>query len=1158
MTFDEMLNAATTLLRQEGRVSYRALRRRFDLTDDDIEDLKAELIAAKRLARDEDGKVLVWAADDVAPLPPVASAVRVAAPAPTPASYTPAHLAERIRAAQAALDAREGGDGERKTITALFADLKGSTALIEHLDPEDARAIIDPALRIMMDSVHAYEGYVAQALGDGIFALFGAPIALEDHAERAVRAALAMQAAMRSYSDQLRRAGGAPLELRVGINSGEVVVRSIRKDDLHTDYVPVGHSTNLAARIEQIARPGTVLISAHTQHLVDGFFKLNALGPTIIRGLDEPLELYEVAALGKLRTRLQVAVTRGLTRFVGRRNEIGQLQQALLQVEDGHGQVVGIMGEPGLGKSRLLHEFKSLIPGHWRVLETNAQSFGADTPYLPVIELLKRYFALPVVDDEQTRRLKVAERVHALDPALEDVLPFLFALLDIEESGATLQHMQPQIRHSRTLTALRRLFTRVSAEKPLIVIVEDLHWIDRETQTVLDAFVDGLATARMLLLTNYRPEYRHNWGNRTYYNQIRLAPLLQNEGGQLLDDLLGSDPELDRLKQQILKRTEGTPFYIEEVVQALVEQGALVGTRGDYRVGAHAANLQIPSTVQGVLAARIDRLPRDEKALLLQLAVIGREFPLALVRKVVQSAEDELERALAALQNGEFLYPLPASATVGFLFKHALTQEVAYGAVLQEQRKALHEIVALATEALYQSNLEDHYPTLAHHYSRSGNLAKAVEYLLRAGAQAVRRHANREATQYFESALELSARLEDTMDRDRHELEICLALASCFLALDGLASARAEGVCLRASEIARKTGRTEHLFAASLGLHMVSMQQARLDTSRDLSQQLLETARQLDDSGLELQAHAAAGVSALFCGELAAAREHSERATAIYEANCDAASGVQTMDHGVIALGFGAKALCLLGELDAATIRSAAAVALARQIRHPSSIAFALYADMVVHESRREWSNVLERAAEEIGLASEHGLPLWHAWGTFFRGRAAAACGDREAGIAQIEAAFDEFETIGSQVLRPYCSALLVEIRSDPASTQRDDALLDDALRRVEATGEHYYEPELYRLKGEVALLGTEWSGRGAMEQAAERHFERALEIARRQNAHLLELRAATCLARLWQSQGRETQARALLAAIHGRFQEGKGTADLRVAATLLEQLVAS
>lgn len=435
---------------------------------------------------------------------------------PSPQRATPRHLAERILAEQAALEARAAPEGERKTITALFADIKGSMELIEDLDPEEARGIVDPALRLMMDAVHRYEGYVAQSTGDGIFALFGAPIAHEDHPQRALYAALRMQEEGKRYAERLRMEKGINLLVRVGLNTGEVVVRSIRKDDLHTDYVPVGHATGLAARMEGLAAPGTIVVSEQTHRLTEGYFEFKDLGAAQIKGVSEPVRIYEVVGLGPLRTRLQISARRGLVQFVGRGREMDQMRRALELTRESHGQIVAVVGEPGVGKSRLCYEFKLLSQRGCLVLETFSVSHGKAYPYLPLIELLKNYFQITLQDDERRRREKVTGRVLTLDRGLEDTLPYLFSLLTVSDPASSLEQMDPQIRRRRTFEAVKRLLVRESLNQPLILIVEDLQWLDNETEAFLMALSEGLATAPLLLLVNYRPEYRHTWGARRF------------------------------------------------------------------------------------------------------------------------------------------------------------------------------------------------------------------------------------------------------------------------------------------------------------------------------------------------------------------------------------------------------------------------------------------------------------------------------------------------------------------------------------------------------------------------------------------------------------------------------------------------------------------
>jgi class 3 adenylate cyclase len=598
------------------------------------------------------------------------------APAQSPLRYTPDHLAEKILTSRSALE------GERKQVTVLFADLKGSTELIEGLDPEEARRLLDPALHIMMDAVHRYEGTVNQVLGDGIMALFGAPVAHEDHAVRACYAALAMQAAMRRYAEEVRHSHGLEMPARVGLNSGEVVVRSIG-NDLHMDYSAVGQTTHLAARMEQLATPGSIRLTAATLRLAEGLVQGNPLGAFPVKGLAEPVEVFKLVGASAIRRRLQASAARGLTRFVGRQQEVTALQQALAQAGAGHGQVVALVGEAGVGKSRLVYEFvqSHQTPG-WLVLESASVSYGQATPYFPVIDMLKRYSHVEERDDMRTIRAKVTGQVLTLDPALQDTIPALLSLLDaVPEDSPFLTLDSPQ-RRQRTLEALKRVLLRESQAQPLLLVFEDLHWIDSETQALLDRLVEGLPTTRLVLLVNYRPEYQHGWGSKTYYTQLRLDPLPPGSADEFLQALLGADPSLGPLKPLLIARSEGIPFFLEESVRTLVETGVLVGEPGAYRLVKPLDSLQVPATVQAVLAARIDRLPPEDKRLLQTAAAIGTDVPLPLLEIIAELPEETLQHGLTHLQAAEFLYETVLFPAREDTFKHALTHEFAYGSLL--------------------------------------------------------------------------------------------------------------------------------------------------------------------------------------------------------------------------------------------------------------------------------------------------------------------------------------------------------------------------------------------------------------------------------------------------------------------------------------------
>jgi len=610
-------------------------------------------------------------------------------------------------------------DGERKTVTALFADIKGSMDLMEDLDPEEARAIVDPALKLMIDSVHRYDGYIVQSTGDGIFALFGAPIAHEDHSQRALLAALRLQEQLGRYSNQLRSQGRMPLQARVGVNTGDVVVRSIETGEGHTEYTPIGHSTSLAARIQSLAPVGSIATSDATRKLCEGYFTLKSLGTTAVKGVSEPIELFEVTGLGPLRSRFERAELRGLTKFVGRQREMDALKHAAEQVQAGRGQIIAVMADPGVGKSRLFYEFKATSQSGWTVLEAFSVSYGKASAYLPVLELLSAYFEINRDDDERKRRERILGKVLGLDRGLEDTLPYLDSLYGIAEADDSLAQMDARIRRRRTQEAIKRILLRESLNQPLMVIFEDLHWIDAETQALLDLLVDAIANARILLLVNYRPEYRHEWGSRTHYTQLKLDPLARESAEEMLSGLLGDDKDLIPLKRQIVERSQGTPFFMEEMVQSLFEEGALQ-RNGTVRLSRPISAIKVPATVQAVLASRIDRLPAPERELLQTLAVLGREFPFNLVQRVTGKSNDELEQMLAQLEHGEFIFEQPAASDdFEYIFKHALTQEVAYNSLLGDRRRALHDRAASGIEDLYGNRLESHYSNLAHHYLRT-------------------------------------------------------------------------------------------------------------------------------------------------------------------------------------------------------------------------------------------------------------------------------------------------------------------------------------------------------------------------------------------------------------------------------------------------------
>ncbi|WP_434663309.1 adenylate/guanylate cyclase domain-containing protein [Paraburkholderia sp. A3BS-1L] len=1079
---------------------------------------------------------------------------------PAPIHYTPHHLAERIRAEHVAMEARNETSGERKTITALFADMAGSTALIHGLDPEEAHHLIEPVVALMMEAVHYYEGYVAKSLGDGILALFGAPIAHEDHPQRALFAALRMQQAMRWHGDRIRLEKGIPLQIRVGIHTGEVVVRSIRTDDLHTDYDPVGHTIHIASRMEGIATPTSILVSESTHKLAEGYFEFKPLGAAQVKGIPEPLPVYEVLGPGALRTRLQLAAHRGLARFVGREAEMAHLDRALAMARAGRGQVVAVVGEAGVGKSRLFHEFKERSRRGCLVLETFSVSHGKAFANLPLIELMKSYFQINAQDDERRRREKVVGKVLTLERSFEDLVPYLLYLLGTGESASALADMDPKVRRDRTFDAITQILTRESQSQPIELLFEDLQWLDRETEAFLAYLVERVPGTRVLLLVNYRPEYQPAWDS----SQLRLEPLGPEQAEGLLAALLGEHASLLPLKQRILEKTEGNPFFMEEVVQTLVEERTLHGEPGRYRVDRIPSALHIPTTVQGVLASRIDRLPLMQKELLQTLAVIGKEFPFSLVQRICDGqlarTDDDLRALLAHLEAAEFIYERPAYPEVEYSFKHALTQEVAGHSLLTERRSVLHERTAKAIEALFPARIADYCSELAHHYSLSGNIPKAVEYLHRAGQQALRHGAHPDAMHHLGAALGLLERLPDTPARASRELTLLLSLGPALMNVRGYGAPEVAATYTRARQLGEQLGEVPQLFAALLGLRIHNMTRAQYAVARDLGEQMLRMAQQAKDLDWLMEAHGALGACLFLLGELDAAAAHEEQALTLYDPERHRTHAVSHgVDPGSRALNFLSLIRWLQGYPDQALKRSTEALVLAQRHAYGPTLAFTLGYAAELHQLRREAALVKERAEAAIAVSTEHDLPYWFAWGTILSGWARIEPGSLQEGLAQLRRGLDAERSAGGEEHRSYFLALLAECQWRAGDIPGGLQTLDAAMAITEATGERFYEAELHRLKGTLLLAALSEDERmPSSSEDAQACFLKAIAVARAQGAHSLALRAASSLARLWQREGRSGEATQVLSETVGHFTEGFDTGDLREAKALLDALASS
>ncbi len=1064
----------------------------------------------------------------------------------SPDAYTPKHLADKI------LTSRGSLEGERKQVTVLFADIKGSLELIEGSDPEQAQTLLDSTIHAMMEAVHRYEGTVNKVMGDGIMALFGAPLAHEDHAVRACYAALAMQQAIRRTAEDSRRRHGVEVQVRVGLNSGEVVVRAIG-NDLTMDYDAIGQTTHLAGRMEQLAVPGTVRLTGDTLRLAEGFVEVNPLGPIPVKGLAEPVEVFELTRATATRTRFQAAVARGLTRFVGRQTELEALNRALARAGEGQGQLFAVVGEPGVGKSRLFYEFtRSRRTENWLILESGSVSYGKAVPWLPVIDLLKAYFEIEDRDDARRIREKVTGKLLTLDEGLKPMLAAILALLDVPAEDAAWEALDPPQRRRRTLEAVKGLLFRESQVQPLVAVFEDLHWIDTETQAFLDALVEGLPSARILLLVNYRPEYRDAWGGKTYYALRRIDPLPPESAEELLATLLGAEPGLAPIRKTLIERTEGNPFFLEETVRTLVETGALAGEPGAYRVAGDVAAIRIPATVQGVLAARIDRLPADGKRLLQMAAAIGKDVPYTLLSAIADVSEDDLGRGLAKLQATEFLYETRLFPDREYTFKHALTHEVAYGSLLRERRRALHRKIAEAIESAYAARLAEQLERLAHHYTEAGLAEKAVDYWLQAGKRAIERSANAEAIGQLTKGLELLGTLPDTPERDLKELMLQIAMGVPLQDTKGPGSPEAGRAYSRARELCCGEGTvvSDH-FVVVWGLWRFYRQGAEFEEARERAAELLDLAQRQQDPALLIQAHHAQWTTRFLIGEFASAREHAEQGVALYSPDDHHAQAFLFGGHDPCVCGhtIAAESLWALGYPDQAMMRTNEALALARDLDHPSSLALALGECAKMHHWRGEEPEAGKQAEALIALAAEQEFAHKLSTGSYLQGWALTLQGRDEEGLGEMREALVQAGA-RAEIEEPYFVSLLALAYARLGRIDEGLSALGKAFALTDGSGMRYWEAELYRLKGELLLASPD--GR---RPEAESCFHKAIEVAQGQSARSLELRAATSLARLWRGQGKPSQARDVLEPVYDWFTEGFDTPDLKEAKALLDDL---
>jgi class 3 adenylate cyclase/predicted ATPase len=1142
MHFEEILDQAMAMLQRRGRVSYRTLKLQFHLDEEALEALKEELIEVHRLAVDQEGRMLVWAGG-VGPTP--------APPSPHPPQPAIPHVDHSPVIPPLAV-APPPPEAERRQLTILFCDLVSSTVLSRQLDPEDYRAAVRAYQAACAPVIERFGGHIAQYLGDGLLVYFGYPLAHEDDAQRAVRAGLAMVEAMGALATRLEQQHGVRLAIRVGIHTGLVVVGEMGAGG-RREQLALGETPNIAARLESLAAPNAVVISAALQQLVQGYFVCDDLGTPALKGVDTAFQVYRVVGESGAQSRLDVASPRGLTPLVGREAEVTLLLDRWAQVKEGLGQVILLSGEAGIGKSRLVQVLKDHLASEpHMLLECRCSPYYTNSPLYPVIDLWQRVLEFETAEAPADKLGKLEQMLAQYRLPLAETVPLFAALLSLPDDHYPPLALTSQQQKQQMLEALLALLVAHAVQEPVLLLVEDLHWVDPSTLEFLSLLVEQGPTARLLTLGTCRPHFTPPWPSRAHIAQLTLTRLPRPQVGRMVTAVAGAKALPAEVVQQIVTKSDGVPLFVEELTKLVLASGLLREHEDHYTLTGPLPPLAIPATLQDALMARLDRLA-SAKAVAQLGATIGREFTYELLRAVAPMDELELWRGLVQLVHTEVLYQRGALPQAIYLFKHALLQEAAYQSLLRSTRQQYHQRIAEVLAAQFPEITATQPELLARHYTEAGLQAQALPYWHQAGQRANARSAYAEALQLLTTGLEVLATVPETPARHQHELDLLIALARALRVVKGPAAPELEPVLTRAAALAQQAGEPPQRFVVlhvQYGFHFI---RAEYQVAHAMAEQLLDLTQHQHDPALLLEAHHALGQLLYHVGAFTPARIHLEQAITLSAPQRHVppytTSGTGTRNHGVSCRALVARVLWVLGYPDQAVQRCQEALTMAHALARPYDLADVLLHSVYLHSHCGEWQIAQAYVEAALALATEHGFPFYEARGALYRGAVLAAQAQGEEGIALMYQGLAALRATGTAVGMPAFLTRLAAAYGQVGQIKEGLHVLTEARAMVHTTGERHYEAEMHRLHGELLLRQTVPDA-----PQAEVCFQQALDVARRQQARSWELRAATSLSRLWQHQGKRAEAHQLLADVYGWFTEGFDTPDLQEAKVLLEE----